>query len=110
VTAGEILVMVREKGLRIRSDGERLIVAPADELPDDLRTLLLERKPEILSLLRVSPPDGTLWDGGRAWTPPGPAPGVCPCGETEVTDHESDLCALCLSVVLAARERGRRWR
>jgi hypothetical protein len=50
VTGLEILIQARAAGLRLAPRGDKLHVEPVP--PPDLRAALIERKPEVLSLLR----------------------------------------------------------
>lgn len=49
--APDVLHLIRESGLTLTSDGDRLIVTPSDRLTDDLRTLIRDNKPGILDAL-----------------------------------------------------------
>lgn len=49
--AADVLHLIRESGLTVTADGDRLIVNPADRLTDDLRTLIRDNKPDVLVAL-----------------------------------------------------------
>jgi hypothetical protein len=47
----ELIERCKDAGLSIRADGSALKIKPAERLTDDLRTALLEHKPEVLAFL-----------------------------------------------------------
>lgn len=49
--APDVLHLIRESGLTLTTDGDRLIVTPSDRLTDDLRTLIRNNKPGVLNAL-----------------------------------------------------------
>lgn len=49
--ASAVLHLIRESGLTLTTDGDRLIVTPSDRLTDDLRTLIRNNKPGVLDAL-----------------------------------------------------------
>lgn len=49
--APDVLHLIRESGLTMTADGNRLIVTPSDRLTDNLRTLIRDNKPGVLDLL-----------------------------------------------------------
>lgn len=49
--APDVLHLIRESGLTLTADGDRLIVTPSDRLTDDLRTLIRDNKPGVLNAL-----------------------------------------------------------
>lgn len=49
--APDVLHLIREYGLTLTADGDRLIVTPSDRLTDDLRTLIRDNKPGVLNAL-----------------------------------------------------------
>jgi hypothetical protein len=51
----ELLTRWRRAGFTLRADGDRLLVAPASELTDELRDELRQAKPKLMALLRQSP-------------------------------------------------------
>ena len=46
------LNILHQRGLRVIAEGDRLIVAPAEQIDDELRAFIREQKPELLDLLR----------------------------------------------------------
>ena len=51
MTAPEILDHLRCRGMRVRADGSRLIVAPRDALTDELRGLIRQNKAALLAAI-----------------------------------------------------------
>ncbi|MHB1091534.1 hypothetical protein [Thiobacillus sp.] len=49
--AADVLHLIRESGLTVTADGDRLIVNPTDRLTDHLRTLIRDNKPDVLVAL-----------------------------------------------------------
>lgn len=47
----DVLHLIRESGLTLTADGDRLIVTPSDRLTDDLRTLIRDNKPGVFNAL-----------------------------------------------------------
>lgn len=56
------LEKILEFGLTVEADGDRLIVRPKGKLTEEVRQLIRERKPEILSALRKSLPERVSWE------------------------------------------------
>lgn len=54
MSATQVLHLIRESGLTVTADGERLIVTPADRLTDKTRQLIRDNKPEIVAALKSS--------------------------------------------------------
>src|SRR5215470_295158 len=53
----ELLVQLREKGVEVRSNGDRLIIdAPKGAITPDLRDALAANKAELLRILNTPPP------------------------------------------------------
>lgn len=52
-----LLADLQQRGLTIRAEGNRLIVTPRNALTDELRDLLREAKPALLSLLHGYTPE-----------------------------------------------------
>lgn len=50
--AMSLLATLQGRGFKLVADGERLIVAPASALTDDLRMVIREHKPELLQLIK----------------------------------------------------------
>lgn len=55
--AAELLTDLRERGLKLRVDGERLLVAPKAALTPDIREALVAHKSELLTLLQAQDPE-----------------------------------------------------
>jgi hypothetical protein len=90
----------RDLGLRLWIRDGKLLVAPGSALTPDLRGELAERRAEIITCLRLEPPEeGRLLDRGRRWVPPPKRPGWCPCGQERAEDPASGLCRTCFSTV-----------
>lgn len=53
MNAFEVLHLIRESGLTVTTDDERLIVAPAERLTDKTRQLIRDHKPAILTALKA---------------------------------------------------------
>lgn len=53
MNASEVLHLVRDSGLTVTADGERLIVAPADRLNEEARQMIRDNKPAILAGLEA---------------------------------------------------------
>lgn len=51
--ASEVLHRLRESSLTVTTDGERLIVTPADRLTAETRQLIRDNKPAILTALKA---------------------------------------------------------
>lgn len=51
--APDVLHLIRESGLTLTADGDRLIVIPSDRLTDDLRTLIRNNKAVVLDALEL---------------------------------------------------------
>lgn len=49
--APDVLRLIRESGLTLTTDGDRLIVIPSDRVTDDLRTLIRNNKSGVLDAL-----------------------------------------------------------
>ena len=57
MTPRELLVQLREKGVEIKSNGDRLLIdAPKGAITPDLRDALAANKAEILKILNTPPP------------------------------------------------------
>jgi hypothetical protein len=97
MTAAQLLQDIRRAGLTLKCDGESILVAPAGQLPPDLRAGIKTHRRELLDLLReptvsvpaptVTPPPGArlffsdadgrpckpedaylwCWDGAPEW-------------------------------------------
>lgn len=52
----ELIERVRNLGVNIKPQGDRLVLVPKGVLPDDLRAELVAHKPEVLAMLRAVPP------------------------------------------------------
>ena len=116
--AVELLTDLRERGLRLRAEGERLLVAPKGALTPEIRDALVAHKSEILPLLQAQDPE-VQWrlDAMRGQVPTSgpipflvardiqPAPGACQsCGDA-LNPGQPYRCRLCVeAAILALRE------
>jgi hypothetical protein len=116
----ELLTDLRERGLRLKVDGERLLVAPKTALTPEIRDTLAIHKSEILPLLLVKDPE-VLWrlDAMRGQIPTSgpipflvardvePAPGTCQsCGDP-LTPGQVYRCCPCVEAATLALQESR---
>ena len=52
MSAFNLYLALHRAGLLIATDGEKLLVTPADKLTDELRAALRQHKPELIELLQ----------------------------------------------------------
>jgi hypothetical protein len=118
--AAELLTDLRERGLKLRAEGERLLVAPKAALTPEIREALVTHKREILPLLQAQDPE-VQWrlEAMRLQiTPTGsirllvardiqPAPGTClSCGDPLVQEPLY-RCHPCLEAATLALQESR---
>ncbi len=81
---------LRVHRLRLKAQGGRLLIAPLDALPDDLRALIAEHRDEIMIDVQLNPE---------------PVSGCCLCGEL-LPPGRIYLCAKCQERAVMPRIKG----
>jgi len=65
-----LLAQLAADGLALRAEEEALVVSPAEKLTPELRSLLVQFKPDVLELLRIHGPNLlTLFADAPTWPP-----------------------------------------
>ena len=73
MTPRELLVQLREKGVEIKSNGDRLVIdAPKGAITPDVRDALAANKAELLKILNTPPPTERPVSPAPTQEPPAP--------------------------------------
>ena len=84
MTPSAILEQLTARGIRLRRDGEYLVVVPKAALTDQLRALIKEHKPELLAALATDALPEPATEDMNGATCPAPVPLLNPASEARL--------------------------